>query len=449
MSAYSGNIKTQYIDPRSSDSSHVEFKLDDDAGYYSNMRVLHLGVLRAGRDLYLSMPGVYGKIRNISMRANGQILDELRRANGYLAFLNTLKDNSAQADQLSSEVKSNLAVILDSSAKQLVGRKTNPTKAVADGVLGRTTSLGYLPLNLCFPLLNEMSHIDTSLFRNLTVRIEFDSRASFQVEANHNVDAEFHPLPVLAADRIMDKEVVAKLSAAFSGAVWSAVEHDSVIVDSQAAVADAGADAGETVQNVQKKIMAYNDKYVSRILMIKSGSDGVASNNVGNAAIGYGEYASKAQFKESINFMLNGKNLFTGKGLDNDATKLMLLADVYGAPVCAPFDHLLCCGLEDQNTATVGARTIAAGTLRTEGKRPIEANADGTAKSQNQKVGQYSYIGCAFESRVKDLQVDYERTCLKDTQANKPVSGQLTLHFYAEVRKQLSVKNGKFLVSYA
>jgi hypothetical protein len=222
------------------------------------------------------------------------------------------------------------------------------------------------------------------------------------------------------------------------------VEHDSVIVE---AGAEPAADDGSAVQVLQKKLMGYNDKYVSRLLMIKNGTS--ASNNSGNTSIGYGEYASKAQFKESVNYMLNGKNVFSGKGLDNDATKLMLLADVYGAGALAPFDHLLCVGLEDQNTATIGARTIPAGTQRTEGKRQLNANIDGTANSQNEKTGQYSYIGIAIEDRVKDLQVNYERTVLKDTQANKPVSGQLNLNFYAEVRKQLQVKNGKFLVSYA
>lgn len=447
MAAYSGNIKTRYYDPVSADQTHVEFRLDNDTGYYPNLRILHLGLLRAARENYNDMAGVYGKIRNISLRSNGQVIDELRRANSYLAFLNSLKDNNHQRDQLSTEVKNNMALVVDSQLKNLVGRKTNPTKAIADGILGRQVALGYLPLNLCFPVLNGMSHLDTSIFRNLTVRIEFDSRPSFQVNTGHNVAAEVHPREVLCADQIMDKEVISKLSSAFKGTVWNAVEHDSFIVESQAATADAGADTIEVVQNVQKKLVAYNDKYVSRILMMKNQPS--AQNNNANASIGYGEYASKAQFKEAVNFQLNGKNLFTGKGLDNDAYKLMLLADTYGAGVIAPFDHLLCCGLEDQNTARIGAASILAETLRTEGKRPLEANPDGTANSQNQKTGQYSYIGCAIEDRVRDLQVDYERTCLKDSQAQKPVSGQLNMNFYAEVRKQLQVMGDKFLVSYA
>ena len=445
MAAYSGNIKTRYYDPRSSDSTHVEFRLDDDTGYYSNMRVLHFGLLRAGRDLYAAMPGCYGKIRNISLRAKGQVLDELRRANQYLAFLNSLKDNNKQTDQLASEAKNESSLVVDSQLKNLAPRKTNPTKAVADGILGRQVSLGYLPLNLCFPLLNEMSHLDTSIFRSLTVRIEFDSRIPFQVQANHNVAIEGHPEPVLAADQIMDKSVIDKLSASFKGAVWSAVEHDSVIVDS---VDDAGlADGGSSVQNVSRKLVGYNDKYVSRMVVMKNAASG--NNNSGNAAIGYGDYASKAQFKEAINFAVNGKNIFSGKGLDNDAYKLMLLADTYGAGAMAPFDNQLCCGLENQNTAVLGAASILAGTLRTEGKRPLEANPDGTANSQNQKTGQYSYIGLAVEDRVRDLQIDYERTIVKDAQAQKPLSSALTLNVYAEVRKQIQVMGDKFLVSYA
>ena len=445
--AYSGNIKTLYVDPVAADQTVCEFRLPNDIGVYPNLRILHLGVLRANRDTYSAMAGVYGKIRNISLRSNGQVIDELRRANAYLAFLNSLKDNNAQRDQLATEVKNNSALVVDSQLKTLVGRKTNPTKAVADGILGRQVALGYLPLNLCFPVLNEMSHLDTSVFKNLSVRIEYESRIPFTVEENHNVAFEVAPNPVLAADQIMDRDVLSKLTSALKGAVWSAVEHDSFIIESQSATADAGADDVQVVQTVNRKLVGYNDKYVSRILMIKNGTS--AQNNSANASIGYGEYASKAQFKESVNFALNGKNVFSGKGLDNDATKLMILTDTYGAGAVAPFDHLLCCGLEDQNTATIGARTILAGDLRTEGKRPLEANPDGTANSQNQKTGQYSYIGCALESRVKDLQVDYERTCLKDSQANKPVSGQLNVNIYAEVRKQLQIMGDKFLVSYA
>ncbi len=447
MAAYSGNIKTRYLDPRSSDQTHCEFRLDNDTGYYSNMRILHLGLVRAGRDTYCDMAGVYGKIRTISLRSNGQVISELRRANSYLAFLNSLADNSTQRDQNSQEKKTVLSLDIDSQLQNLDRRRDNATKAVADGILGRQVALGYLPLNLCFPILNEMAHLDTSVFRNLSVRIEYESRIPFQVNGNQNVAVELHPEPVLACDEIMDKSVVQKLSSAFKGAVWNEVEHDSFIVPSNAAVADAGADAGQFVQSVSRKLVGYNDKYVSRIVMMKNGVS--AANNSGNTAIGYGEYASKAQFKEAVNFAINGKNLFSGKGLDNDAQKLMLLADTWGAGAVAPFDHLLCVGLEDQNTATIGARTILAGDLRTEGKRPLNTNPDGTANSQNQKVGQYSFIGCAIEDRIKDFQVDYERTTLKDSQAQKPVSGQLNVNFYAEVRKQIQVMGDKFLVSYA
>ena len=66
----------------------------------------------------------------------------------------------------------------------------------------------------------------------------------------------------------------------------------------------------------------------------------------------------------------------------------------------------------------------------------------------NPKVGQCGYIGFSIVDQVQDLQLDYERTNVNDTDVRNRYNNPLILHVYGEVRKMMKIDRSGFRVSY-
>ncbi len=90
MSLYSGNIVSDLIDPSTSVANKlVEFKLNPNTGYYSNLRSANLGVKVAGKQ-YNRLAGCYGVLRAVYLYDGRREIDSHREANRYLGFSNLL-----------------------------------------------------------------------------------------------------------------------------------------------------------------------------------------------------------------------------------------------------------------------------------------------------------------------------------------------------------------------
>lgn len=439
MSVYSqSGIKTQYLQPHTFNSHMAEFKLDNDSCYFSNLRLANLGELRSDSGTYNDMAGAYGCIRNIFLMSNGKTIDQLRQAHRYLAFTNLMNDNLHECCVLDREAKSQLGLSVDASNLSLAqyGANSNTTTTTGAAADTRKKTLAYLPLHRCFPVLSAMASLDTGMdmFPNLTVRVEFETDRTFEYNTTINTVSQQRLEPVLIVDQVRDPAQRQQLRKAFQPVVWSSIEHDLVVIPDQIAESAALADAGTAKQEVQQKMMGFNDKYVSRIVFAKANAN-LALDKYGGGANtnGFGPYASKAGFLERFNLRVNGANLLPGRGLENKNAALQLLSDTYGSFGCAPFDNQLSVGAETQENNTV----VYAGVRIIQGNR------------QNEKVGQLSYYGMSIEDKVSDLQVDYERTILKDTDViQSRLSYGIGLHAFAEVRKSLTMEGGSMMVSY-
>ena len=435
MSVYSQQgVKTRYIQPSSFNQNQVEFKLDNHTSYFSNLRLCGLGDLRVDSGTYADASGAYGLIRSIYLTSNGKVIDGLRHANRYLAFSNLLVDNVHSACVLDREAKTAIGMQVDSTKKRLVkyGNGSNVTGPVATLSNARGVFGAYLPLHKVFPVLSELSSIDTDMMPNVSIRIEFEPNAQFTFNSTVTTQtANGSRLePVLVADEIRDPAQKEALRNAFQPVVWSSIENDRVQID---AVTTAIADGAELKQDVNVKMLGFNDKYVSRVVFAKAHAD-LSVVRSGTTNIGYGPYSSPSGFKEVFQLRLNGANLLAGKGLDNKNSALMLLSDTYGAFSCAPFDNQMSVGAETQQNASTrqaGVRGQDAGTNR-----------------QGDKIGQMGYIGLSIEDKVSDLQVSYQRTCLADTNGRNRTKYAIDLHAFAEVRKSLTVEGGRMMVAY-
>ena len=431
MSLYSsGSIKTRFFEPVHQDSNTLEFNLDNETAYYSDLKLINLGTHRASSDAYSDAAGCYGKIRAIHLLSNGQKLDSLRDANRYLAFLNSLPHPSEQSSLVCNEAKCKYSLTVSSVKQELDHRKASPSSPSNASVGARARANGALSLKTVFPVLAEMVHLNTSMMKNIKIRVEFETRPERVVTANTNVANQADPVPLLVADQIINESLVSELDKAYSSpVVWNSIEHDQIGVDS-------GGSPGagtKVVQQTSRKLLGFNDKFLSRVLVIKQNAT-VAKDVAGNATVGYGTYASPVQYLEKFNVRLNGKNLFVGSGLDTPAKMTMMCADTFGASTMAQGDDRTSIGIQND--------IDNAATTRYQGMRTKVGN------KVNPKVGQCGYIGFSIVDQVQDLQLDYERTNVNDTDVRNRYNNPLILHVYGEVRKMMKIDRSGFRVSY-
>ena len=88
MSVYNSGSRTQILDPVIDVANNrVEWRLNPNSCYSSNMRILNLGLTASADTSYNRLAGVYGMIKNIYlMDGNGTTLDQLLDANKFLGF---------------------------------------------------------------------------------------------------------------------------------------------------------------------------------------------------------------------------------------------------------------------------------------------------------------------------------------------------------------------------
>ncbi len=437
MSLYSGNIVSDLIDPSTSVANKlVEFKLNPNTGYYSNLRIANLGVKVAGKQ-YNRLAGVYGVLRAVYLYDGRRELDSLREANRYLGFSNLLYKNSVNNSERHKITKSNLGYEI--AENKLIQQRHhtdrnggNMDQTVATSNEGDETRLGYLDLRQALPLLQNMLFLSTNTFKNLRVVLEFENKRATVL--TNDANAFTVPAPILIADEEQDAARRMAMEKQMSGAVWNCIEHDRVQVAANHSV-NGDADTRAEEQTVSKKVDGFNNKNVSRVVIMKARTDHahlVAANEVS----GYGVLSSFAMHKEKLQVSLNNKTLFSGNdGIDNEGFKAYLMAMTFGNVNVAPYDNLEC----------IGSDSPVANSVHITGVRPTVNN------KQANEVGQSNYFGFSIEDMVQDLQITYKRTCVKYTNGtvNQPVNSPLDLHIFAEVRKQISISGENYQINYA
>ena len=436
MSLYSANIVSDLIDPSTSVANKlVEFKLNPNTGYYSNLRIANLGVKVDGKK-YNRLAGVYGVLKAVYLYDGRRELDSLREANRYMGFSNLLYKNSVNNSERHKLTKSNIGYEI-SEAKTIAQRhildkdNNNTDATVATSNVGDEIRLGYLDLRQALPLLENILYLSTNTFKNLRVVCEFESKRATVL--TNDAAAFTVPPPILIADEEQDPARRMAMEKQMVGAVWNCVIHDQVQVPANNSI-NGDADTKAVVQTVTKKIDGFNGRNISRVVVMKA-RDNEASYVSGNEVAGFGPLSSEAMHKEKFQVSLNNKTLFSGNdGIDNEGFKAMLMAMTFGHVNVAPYDNLEC----------VGSDSPVANSVHKTGVRPVVAN------KQAAETGQSNYIGFSLEDKVQDLQITYKRTNVKYTNGtvNQPLNAGLVLHFFAEARKQITIKGDNYVLNY-
>ena len=426
---YSTDLKQQTLDPTSDITNQkCVFRFADDTAYYPNLRLSNLGSFGGVSHTYNRIAGVYGAIKHIRLVSNGVELDAMRFANRYLAWRNLLNSNRDNES------------VMRKLAKHQLGFQIQPTgHAVDAGLSGaeNTTGtardeakLGHLDLRLCLPLLENMPVLDTAVFKNLQLEIEWETDARRLVVVD-NV-AQTVQTPLLIAEEITSPQLRQSLTKGFTGAVYNKIEHDVInVAEVTAGIAGAG-DRNE-VNSVQQ-LNAFDDKFVSRIVFMKSFSDKAKYVDT-NVVQGFGDFGSLVPHKEKLQLKLNGANVFP-QPLENPTTKAMITFDAWGKVNLPPYAMFESVGADTDGNAQANLSGAVP---------PKDAN-----NKQRGLTGAGGFFGCALNAKVGSLSLDFTRTAMNNATASAPDHDALDIHAYAECRKAIQINsNGSYNISYA
>jgi len=446
MSAiYSTVVKSHQLDPTSHTlNKRTTFKIPDGA-YYTNLRlILGANITTAASTNFGAHGGMFSFIKHIRLMDGGVELDSLRNANRYLNFkeMNNSNSDNFNVNSIISKGQAGFSLQSDGHVARNVGAFKDASYAPmvqAGNAEDNDKKDAYLDLRKCFPLLEALPYLDSDIFKNgLRLEIEYDVNPVVLNDTSLAVNLK---KPVLLLDEIMDNGVVSNLKNKLKGTMFSAIEGDLITVADKSARAAALGTGIEEKQAVKERLKSYDNKLVGRLVMMNVFQDRtkyVVDSGVDNGINAFGEFTSQVQFKEKINLAINGEKILSGEGVDTPAKKASFLEDAWGTVNCIPFGIRPAVG-DGVNGAINNSRGVVGG----EG---------GTMDFGG--VGQAAYFGLDLSTRVNQLQLEYERTIIKDTEANKPyktrpLASALELHFYAEVQKQIQFNaNGGYLISY-
>tara|TARA_R110002012_G_C11583652_1_gene605593 strand:- start:9 stop:1250 length:1242 start_codon:yes stop_codon:yes gene_type:complete len=412
MSFYSdSNVATRYLDPKIyTENARCSFELDsNEAAYLPNLRLLFVGLISDGNTDYNRLLGSLALIKNARLLDGKTVLCAANEHQFYQGFKNINASNERNQSVDSSQVCSGLGFTVDGSTRKVnrIAKKTLANTAV------NTTGSAVLDLRHIFPMLNSVSHLPTSVFRNLRIEIEFDAVQTSQILMD--ISNSIKTLrPVLAADVIENPALVDSLNAKLTNASWLEIEHDLFVIPAAAATA-----ANQGVrQNVNVKINGFNNKHIERLLIVKEIQD--ASKELStNAVQGLGgRFSSQACFRQNVQFRVNGGNLLPREGIVGNNERLAYIVDTFG-----------------ECSAYIGSNQYG-------------GNNDAELTDARALLGQVDYIGVYVGQPISDLQINYSRVALEDTTTKSATTDALNAHCYGEVRKALIVGKGGYNIQY-
>lgn len=467
MSVYSQTLRSEVFDPRVHNENRSEFRLDKGRMFFSNLRLGNLGVTQTGQDdRYSKAVGAAGHVRRVTLYDGAVELDKCEECNRYLSWYLCGGANDQNRYVSQNLVKHNIGYSMNDNkvvdgfssgsgrgqraagVGHLLPQSTHPPHFVE-----RMAS--YLDLRMALPFLDKIGVLDTeNMFHNLRLVLEYEPdnlNGRAKVATLNCGSAIQKNTPILIADELKDEGMKSKAKSQLKSFVWNVYEKDLVSIPAVGRITPLGLggtgnafDVTPTqTQKTVRRVDGYKNKLVNRLVMMKCPTDKAANrtlNNAVNANIvrGVGDYASLAMNKEKINFIVNGRQLISGEGLNSPAKIADIHADAWSNYNILPFSNQQNAGLD-----SVGNQPPH----NVFGLCHDQENEEGNA--QDPRTGQSSWVGVRIGERVNTLDLEYERVAVSEVRANYNYTGLgLDCHFYAEVPKKFILDGGGYRIEY-
>ena len=415
MSYYSGGeVKSKVIDPVNDITNlRSEFRLDNIPCMLSRMRLINIGLTGTSsvNNDYNLLTGSYGIIKNIRLMDGATELSSLRECSRYLGFKNSQFQNAQN--------QSIYKLLSNSRSGYIVEGATNKQGFAIDNntsinTTSSTTNKGHLDLRFVLPLLGSVTSLNNQLFPKLRLVIEYDT-SSFKTRGSTFTNNSTRPSLVI--DEVVDDSVVnSEISSFPKNTNWLEIEHDSFIVPEIADASLQGTD--HQTQAVTNKVNGFNNKNLQRLVVMKNDTNVSNLYDISDVIIGVGNEGSLAQYKEKINYVVNGRNIMVGNGAETDAQRSAMLVDSW----------------DDLNVIS--------------GSNRVGTDFEDDSK-HSQELSQRDYDGVYIGSDIKDFQINFEREVIRNGGNQSQSINSLVVNLYGEVMKNLSVKGNEYVVSYA
>ena len=435
MSFYSSGIVTRLLDPELDNSARTEFRLNADTLYLANMRLLNVGLVKSGGTAtkYNGLTGAMSCIRNITLLDGSVQLDAVRNVSQWAGFKGNNMSNTKGINMYNTLVKNERGYITEGVDSEAI---VAPAKAAtffhlqsfrnAGAVTTdvNTTDVAWIDLQTLFPLLSSAKALNTSMFKNLRLVIEWQTDYDYVLLINDG--AISHIQPLLVVDELVNSDIKTQMMKDMSPIEYVSLENDSIYVPPVAGVRVA---TPNPVQSGVYAVQGFNNKRVNRMLIQKEATQAVTYKNV-NTNISYGKSASLGMPAEAWQVRLNGSSLYPGVGVDKANQTQAILTDTWGSSI-QPLGGVL-----------------------------AYANQTTLMNKGSEQMGHANYLGFSLNGKlVKDLYITYSRKGQSDTAGGRPDTdaGQQTalynqalrLNIWAEIQREI-VFNGKgnYIVRY-
>jgi hypothetical protein len=446
--SYSSNVKIHELEPiYYSANQRAEWRLPPNSIFTTNLVLCNIGVTKSANQAnYSQCAGVYGMIRSISLFDGNVELTSLQNAHlwaGWRQFTHSNQYNESIGSYYAGNLVSNEFGARDLS-ELATGTGANASVSGARIVRGSirsfttntiedTTYKGTMKMAEILDLLSNMPYIDTSVFKNFRIVIEYHSTTD--ISLNSQYIEKSNPASITTTRPfLVCEEMLGENAEAVMGKVqpieYIVIEQD--IADLEAVAPDVtGPRVADTATPLQPKtyhISGFNNKTVEKMLIWKQpvnpANIQLATANNGRD-VGWGVYNSMAFLGEKVQIRVNGRNIWARSGLDRPNQRLAACVDAwtdYGS--LATFAN----GLSPQTPDATS--------------RSVSVKADG-----NQDLGVQDFIGVDIGlEKVQDLQIDFERRgffAQDATQTNQSkYNTQYNIRIFAEVRKMIVPKAG-------
>ncbi len=428
-------ITDRYLKPNFfQENNQAEFRIPKNKIYSNSIYLEHLGFTADTADnvLYNKLTGALGCIKSAVLLDNGVEIDSCKNCGGFTGFKNKLGLPKRVVNKVNHETSSRTGQILRSGVKndntitsQIVG--SFDTQVI--GPDASTSHDGLVNLSFFFPILNQLPSVDTNLFTDLRVRLEFtaDKFDLFSIQDK----TTSQKIPVMRLQEIEDPKIAASMAIKSGNVPWLAYEHDRYVMEANAGTA-AGAE-----QTTSVRLNGIRNKSIGRVL-IQKGYVTTSAEKTGND---YGNFASRSLFKEKIQVRVNGANLFAEGGLGGRADNatcmdiMAVCADAWGDYTLIPYEGEHGCGVGDFQADP--------------------ADLEISTYVDNVRLNKGAYIGFHVQGKANDFFIEHKRTCVTSdvnsaayNSAGSASLDALSCNVYFEVKKNLMVSNGKYIVQY-
>jgi len=426
MALYSSGIKTTILDPEIDNTQRTEFRLNADTVYLTNLRLLDIGIYKVGGSStrYNVLCGALGVIKSITLLDNGVQLDAIRNVSDWAGWKAVNQKNTKGLNVYNTLSKNGVGfitdgILTDDDYKTIQNLNESGEITFVEG----NTSKAWVDLKSLLPFLNSASFLNTKMFKNLSLVLEYQD--NYDKVLLGNTGSKVHTRPSLVVDELINSQVKEEIMNDMTPINYVGLENDSLYIPAIPGVSQA---TPNPTQNLTLSLMGFNDKKVNRVLVQKEATQ-IITYKSGNNNEDYGSVASFGMINEGFQVRLNGENIYPGDGVSGGNKIQAELTDIYG-------DCILPVG----------------------GVLALQGQSDKIIKA-SQVVGTTSYIGFSLNGqRVNDLYFNFRRTANFDTsggrvdtpasQATSRYNQALRLNFTAEVQKAVVFKNGGYKVEY-